>query len=189
MGTRPALERKCTPGADCLTRVVNWAKVSHNPVKKIACLGSGFVGGPTSAVVAHNTDIEVIVVDLNASRIAAWNSETLPIFEPGLHEIVSITRDGTPDRPPNLFFSLDIDKAIETAELIFLCVNTPTKTKGIGRGSAADLGFVENATRNIARVATTDKIVVEKSTVPWGTADTIRNIVSASISNKRVMRH
>lgn len=192
MAHRPAHgERKFTPGPNSFTRGINWAKVPHKPVKRIACLGSGFVGGPTSAVIAHNTEIEVTVVDLNASRIEAWNSDTLPIFEPGLHEIVTAARDGDRDRDrqSNLFFSTDIDKAIDTADLIFLCVNTPTKTKGLGRGSAADLGFVENATRNIAKVATTDKIVVEKSTVPWGTADTIRNIVSARIDSKRVRHH
>ena len=172
MVERPALERKYTPGPNHLSRGVDWAKVAYKPITKIACLGSGFVGGPTSAVIAYKTGIQVTVVDLNAARIDAWNSASLPIYEPGLSDIVFTARNAS------LHFSTDIDKAVHEADMIFLCVNTPTKTKGIGRGSAANLGFVENATRNIAKVATTDKIVVEKSTVPWGTADTIRKIVS-----------
>ena len=177
---RPGLERSHTPGPDSLIRGPDWAKVSHKPVRRIACLGSGFVGGPTSAVIAYKTKIEVTVVDLNKSKIEAWNSDKLPIYEPGLYEIVSAARKEAPDHQANLFFSTNVDDAIDKADLILLCVNTPTKTRGLGRGSAADLGFVENATRNIARVATTSKIVVEKSTVPWGTADTIRNIVRPS---------
>ena len=128
------------------------------------------------------------MVDINAERIAAWQSDRLPIYEPGLHDIVRAARDGkTPGDEngnvlsrPNLFFSTNIDRAIEEADLIFVCVNTPTKNNGIGRGAAADIGFVEAATRNIAKVATQDKIVVEKSTVPCRTAQSIREIVSMS---------
>ena len=142
-------------------------------IKRITCLGSGYVGGPTSAVTAFKTlDIEVTVVDVNADRIVAWQSDTLPIYEPGLSEIVRTARK------TNLFFSTNIDKAILEADLIFVCVNTPTKANGIGKGAAADLGFVEAATRKIATVATSNKIVVEKSTVPCRTAQSIREIVS-----------
>lgn len=135
------------------------------------------------------------VVDINHDRISAWQSDVLPIYEPGLFEIVQAVRDGISNgehhttydaygRPttiypvrPKLFFSTDVDQAIANADLIFVCVNTPTKTHGIGQGSAADLDFVESATRTIARVATQDKIVVEKSTVPCRTAQSIREIV------------
>ena len=181
MAHRPVLERKYSPGPNHIIRGIDWAKVPYKPVKRIACLGSGFVGGPTCAVIALKTNIPVTVVDLNVARIEAWNSDTLPIYEPGLKKIVSAARDGSENHKANLIFSTDIDTAIDEADLIFLCVNTPTKTKGIGRGSAANLGYVESATRNIAKVATTDKIVVEKSTVPWGTAYTIRNIVSTVV--------
>ncbi|KAL8668215.1 MAG: hypothetical protein Q9202_000193 [Teloschistes flavicans] len=157
------------------------------------------VSGPTSAVIALKTNVEVTVVDINADRIAAWQSDELPIYEPGLYEVVRAARDGVSLSPqdngqdvpimsldaygarrPNLFFSTNIDQAIMNADLIFVCVNTPTKAHGIGKGSAADLDFVEAATRNIARVATQDKIVVEKSTVPCKTAQSIREILAAN---------
>lgn len=132
-------------------------------------------------------------MDINSARIAAWQSESLPIYEPGLSEIVHIARDGIKkrsdssyhndySRPPNLFFSTDVDQAIENADLIFVCVNTPTKRTGIGKGAAADLGFVEAATRNIAKAATTSKLVVEKSTVPCRTAQYMRDIVSMAVN-------
>jgi UDPglucose 6-dehydrogenase len=141
-------------------------------IRRITCLGSGYVGGPTSAVTAFKSlNIEVTVVDVNPHRIAAWQSDSLPVYEPGLYDIVRTARQ------TNLFFSTDIDKAILNADLIFVCVNTPTKADGIGKGAAADLGFVEAATRNIARVAASNKIVVEKSTVPCRTAQSIREIV------------
>ncbi|KAL9586098.1 MAG: hypothetical protein Q9212_001136 [Teloschistes hypoglaucus] len=154
---------------------------------------------PTSAVIALKANVEVTVVDINADRIAAWQSDELPIYEPGLYEVVRAARDGVSPslhdsdqdlhglspgaygaRRPNLFFSANIDQAIMNADLIFVCVNTPTKAHGIGKGSAADLDFVEAATRNIARVATQDKIVVEKSTVPCKTAQAIREILAAN---------
>ena len=142
-------------------------------IRRITCIGSGYVGGPTSAVTAFkSSDIEVTVVDLDPYRIAAWESNSLPIYEPDLYDIVHTARE------TNLFFSTNIDKAILDADLIFVCVNTPTKKNGIGKGAAADLGFVEAATRNIAKVATSNKIVVEKSTVPCSTAQSIREIVS-----------
>src|SRR5690554_3380355 len=145
-------------------------------VKHIACIGAGYVGGPTMAVIAQKCpDIKVTVVDMNAQRIAAWNDanlDNLPIYEPGLAEVVAEARDR------NLFFSTDVDGAIAAADMIFISVNTPTKTYGIGKGMAADLKYVELCTRQIARVATSDKIVVEKSTLPVRTAQAIKSVLS-----------
>ena len=157
--------------------------------------------GPTSAVTAYKSNVEVTVVDINEARIQAWQSDDLPIYEPGLLDVVRAARDGILTKPQDLasdlstyeqtlncdgfiqqkrlFFSTDIETAIENADLIFVCVNTPTKATGVGKGAAADIGFVETATRTIARVATSDKIVVEKSTVPCKTAESIRAIVRA----------
>ncbi|MDO5980486.1 nucleotide sugar dehydrogenase [Flavivirga spongiicola] len=144
-------------------------------ITKICCIGAGYVGGPTMAVIAKkNPDIKVTIVDINADRIAAWNDNDLsklPIYEPGLAEIVKETRG------KNLFFSTEIDKAIDESQMIFISVNTPTKTYGKGKGMAADLKYVELCARNIAKVATTDKIVVEKSTLPVRTAQAIKSIL------------
>ena len=144
-------------------------------INKICCIGAGYVGGPTMAVIAKkNPNIKVTIVDINAERIAAWNDKDvskLPIYEPGLAEIVEETRG------KNLFFSTEIDKAIQESEMIFISVNTPTKTYGKGKGMAADLKYVELCARNIADVATTDKIVVEKSTLPVRTAQAIKSIL------------
>lgn len=118
-----------------------------------------------------NPNVQVTIVDLNARRIEAWNSDELPIYEPGLDGVVKECRGR------NLFFSTEVDKAIIEADLIFVSVNTPTKHTGIGAGYAADLGYVEAATRQIARLATSGKIVVEKSTVPCRTAQSMRVIV------------
>lgn len=146
-------------------------------VKHIACIGAGYVGGPTMAVIAQKCpDIKVTVVDMNEQRIAAWNDinlDNLPIYEPGLAEVVAEARNR------NLFFSTDVDGAIAAADMIFISVNTPTKTYGIGKGMAADLKYVELCARQIARVATSDKIVVEKSTLPVRTAQSIRTILDA----------
>jgi len=145
-------------------------------VKNICCIGAGYVGGPTMAVIAQRCpDIDVTVVDINDQRISEWNDsnlDNLPIYEPGLKEIVSEARGR------NLFFSTDVDAAIEAADMIFISVNTPTKTYGKGKGQAADLKFVELCARQIARVATSDKIVVEKSTLPVRTAQAIKNVLS-----------
>ena len=122
------------------------------------------------------------MVDLSETRIAAWKSSALPIYEPGLYEVVRVARDGIDGRVPNLHFSTDISKAIEESDLIFISVNTPTKAEGLGAGSASDLGYVESAARQIATTATSDKIIVEKSTVPCGTADILREILSAHAS-------
>jgi UDPglucose 6-dehydrogenase len=146
---------------------------------KICCIGAGYVGGPTMAMIAHKCkDHTVTVVDINQARIDAWNSDKLPVFEPGLDEIVSGSR-GT-----NLFFSTDVDTAIREADMIFLSVNTPTKTYGVGAGRAADLRYIEKCARKIAEVAEDDKIVVEKSTLPVRTAESVKRILESN-SNGR----
>ena len=144
-------------------------------IKSICCIGAGYVGGPTMSVIAQkNPNIKVTVVDLNSKRIADWNSKDLtklPIYEPGLDEVVAEARGR------NLFFSTEVDAAIVDAEMIFISVNTPTKTYGAGKGMAADLKYVELCARQIAKVSITDKIVVEKSTLPVKTAEAIQNIL------------
>ena len=143
-------------------------------IKKICCIGAGYVGGPTMAVIALKCpDIKVTVVDLNEERIVAWNGplDTLPVYEPGLAEVVAAARGR------NLFFSIEVDRAIEEAEMIFMAVNTPTKTEGEGAGMAADLSYVEACAKNIAKVAKTNKIVIEKSTLPVRTAEKIKEIL------------
>ena len=126
-------------------------------------------------------DIEVTVVDLDPKRIEAWKSQNLPIYEPFLLEQVQLPRDGTPEgRRPNLFFSTDVDAAIAAADLIFMSVNTPTKVSGQGAGLALDLAYLETAIRKVAEVSTSNKIIVEKSTVPCRTADSLRDILSAT---------
>ncbi|MCJ1280572.1 UDP-glucose 6-dehydrogenase 1 [Puttea exsequens] len=153
----------------------------HKPIRRICCIGAGYVGGPTSAVIAHKAPhIHVDVVDLSEKRIAAWNSNHLPIYEPGLQAITELPRDGAVGRLPNLVFTTDVKNSIAQADLIFLCVATPTKYTGTGAGRAADLVYVESATRMIAEAAESDKIVVEKSTVPCKTAASIREILSAA---------
>lgn len=144
-------------------------------IKNICCIGAGYVGGPTMAVIAQKCpEINVTVVDINEQRIADWNSnnlDELPIYEPGLKEVVSEARGR------NLFFDTNVDKAINEAEIIFISVNTPTKTYGKGKGMASDLKYIELCARQIARVATNNKIVVEKSTLPVRTAETLRSIL------------
>lgn len=144
-------------------------------IKNICCIGAGYVGGPTMAVIAKKCPhIKVTVVDLNEARIAAWNDEdtqNIPVYEPGLSEVVAEARGR------NLFFSTDVDNAIGEADIIFISVNTPTKTYGSGKGMGADLKYIELCARQIARVATTDKIVVEKSTLPVRTAEAIKDIL------------
>ena len=148
-----------------------------NQVKTITCIGAGYVGGPTMAVIAKNfPHIRVNVVDINPERIAAWNDENLenlPIYEPGLKEVVAEARGR------NLFFSTDVDQGIRDGQMIFISVNTPTKTYGTGKGMAADLKYVELCARQIAKVAQEDKIVVEKSTLPVRTAESIKRILEA----------
>jgi len=149
-------------------------------VKSITCIGAGYVGGPTMAVIAKNCPhIKINVVDINPERIAAWNDENLdklPIFEPGLKEVVAEARGR------NLFFSTDVKQGIRDGQMIFISVNTPTKTYGTGKGMAADLKYVELCARQIAKVAQEDKIVVEKSTLPVRTAESIKRILQAEDS-------
>ncbi|WP_282787940.1 UDP-glucose 6-dehydrogenase [Flavobacterium croceum] len=144
-------------------------------INSICCIGAGYVGGPTMAVIAQKCpNIKVTVVDLNQERIDKWNdanTQNIPVYEPGLPEVVQEARGR------NLFFSTEVDKAIEEAQLIFISVNTPTKTYGSGKGMAADLKYIELCARQIARVATTDKIVVEKSTLPVRTAEALKSIL------------
>jgi UDPglucose 6-dehydrogenase len=150
-------------------------------IKNICCIGAGYVGGPTMAIIAQQCPhIKVTVVDINKARIAAWNDENLdnlPVFEPGLDTIVNEARGR------NLFFSTDVDKAIDEAEMIFISVNTPTKTYGKGKGMAADLKYIELCARQIARVAKQDKIIVEKSTLPVRTASAIKSILDNTGNN------
>lgn len=144
-------------------------------ITSICCIGAGYVGGPTMAIIAQKCPhIKVTVVDLNADRIAAWNDpdvNNIPIFEPGLSEVVAEARGR------NLFFSTEVEKGIDQAQMIFISVNTPTKTYGLGKGMAADLKYIELCARQIASVAKDDKIVVEKSTLPVRTAEAVKNIL------------
>ena len=144
-------------------------------ITNICCIGAGYVGGPTMAIIAQKCPhIKVTVVDLNEKRIAAWNDadvNNIPIYEPGLSDVVAEARGR------NLFFSTEVDKAIDEAQMIFISVNTPTKTYGVGKGMAADLKYIELCAPQIARVAKNDKIVVEKSTLPVRTASAIKDIL------------
>ena len=149
-------------------------------IKNICCIGAGYVGGPTMAVIALKCPhINVYVVDANPEKIKAWNGplEKLPVFEPGLAEVVGEVRGR------NLFFSNDIAGNIEKAEMIFMAVNTPTKTKGEGAGMAADLSFIEACAKDIAKYSKDDKIVIEKSTLPVRTAEKIKEILEENNSN------
>jgi len=150
-------------------------------IKNICCIGAGYVGGPTMSIIAQkNPKIKVHVVDMNANKIAAWNSknfENLPVYEPGLSKVVKEARGR------NLFFSTDINKCIDEADMIFISVNTPTKNSGEGKGYAADLKYVEACAKQIAEVSKTDKIVVEKSTVPVRTSEKIKEILSSYNNN------
>ena len=142
---------------------------------RICCIGAGYVGGPTMAMIAAKCPhIRVDVVDLNSERIAAWNSADLPVYEPGLDELVQGARG------KNLFFSTDVKPCIQAADIIFVSVNTPTKTFGVGAHKAADLRFIEAVARTIADVADSPKIIVEKSTIPVRTAEAIKTILASS---------
>lgn len=148
--------------------------------KSILCIGAGYVGGPTMAVVASKCpEYKVNVVDLNANRIAAWNSDRLPIYEPGLDDVVSTCRGR------NLFFSTDVDRGIAEADIIFVSVNTPTKTFGHGAGMASDLQWWEKTARQIRKVSTSSKIIVEKSTLPVRTAEAMERILNPNGSGPR----
>jgi len=143
-------------------------------IKSICCIGAGYVGGPTMAVIALKCpEKKITVVDSNLERINAWNGplENLPIYEPGLSEVIEKTRG------KNLFFSDNISETIDSSEMIFMAVNTPTKTEGEGAGMAADLSFIESCARDIAKFSKSDKIVIEKSTVPIRTAEKIKEVL------------
>ncbi|XP_020221450.1 UDP-glucose 6-dehydrogenase 1 [Cajanus cajan] len=140
---------------------------------KICCIGAGYVGGPTMAVIAVKCPKDVVtVVDISTQRINGWNSDHLPIYEPGLDDVVKQCRG------KNLFFSTEVEKHVAEADIVFVSVNTPTKTHGLGAGKAADLTYWESAARMIADVSKSDKIVVEKSTVPVKTAEAIERILT-----------
>merc|ERR1711972_779129 len=144
-------------------------------LNKICCIGAGYVGGPTCATIALKCPhVKVTIVDLNEARIAAWNSDDLPIYEPGLDEVVKACRG------KNLFFSTDVKGAIEEADIIFASVNTPTKIKGVGAGRAADLRYIESVGRTVAQYANRPKIIIEKSTVPVKTAEALERVVTAN---------
>ncbi len=152
---------------------------AHSPqIRTICCIGAGYVGGPTMAVIADRCpQIRVTVVDLNAERIAAWNDadlSRLPVYEPGLDAVVGRCRGR------NLFFSTAVETAIAEADMVFLSVNTPTKTRGLGAGQASDLKWVEASARTVARAARGHTIVVEKSTLPVRTAEAVKAILSAA---------
>jgi UDPglucose 6-dehydrogenase len=151
-------------------------------IKNICCIGAGYVGGPTMAVIALKCpEIKINVVDTNLKKIRCWNTKDLnklPVFEPGLSKIISKTRN------KNLFFSTKVEKAIDEADMIFMAVNTPTKTSGKGKGMAADLRFVKKCAMQIAKFSSSDKIVVEKSTLPVRTAEKIKKVLSSE--NKKV---
>ncbi len=144
-------------------------------ISKICCIGAGYVGGPSMAVIADNCpELEINIVDVNEERIKRWNHDDLkniPVYEPKLEEIVSRVRG------KNLFFSTNVFKEIESADIIFLCVNTPTKTQGFGAGKASNLKWLEICARQIAENAKGHTIIVEKSTVPVRTAEVLKNIL------------
>ena len=149
-------------------------------VKDILCIGAGYVGGPTMAMIAaHCPQYKVTVVDINQARIDAWKSDRLPIYEPGLDEVVKQARGR------NLFFSTDVNSGIHDADIIFVSVNTPTKTFGQGAGRAADLQYWEKTARQILEHSKRNKIVVEKSTLPVRTAEAMERILNANTKNIR----
>jgi len=153
--------------------------ISNEPIK-ICYIGAGYVGGISSSVMAYKCPEDRVIVtvcDLDINKINSWNSDNLPIYEPGLDEIVK------KQRGKNLFFTSDIDSAIFSSDIIFISVGTPTKQRGFGSGSAAELRFVEKAARKIAQISKSSKIIVEKSTIPCKTSDNIRTILN---SNKNI---
>ena len=151
-------------------------------IKNICCIGAGYVGGPTMAVIADNCpSIKVEVVDINKDRIRKWNDKNLknlPIYEPGLAEIIKRCRG------VNLHFSDQVKEKIQNADMIFISVNTPTKKKGLGAGKASDLQWVEESARQVAQYSNGHTIVVEKSTLPVRTAEVIQEILMSAVSDK-----
>ncbi len=155
----------------------------NSGIKNICCIGAGYVGGPTMSVIALKCpDINVNVVDINEERIKEWNNDDLsqlPVFEPGLDEVINRCRG------KNLFFSTDVKAAIAMADVIFISVNTPTKEKGLGAGFASDLKWIESSARTIAKYSREHTIVVEKSTLPVKTAETIKTILYSLQNDKK----
>ena len=148
--------------------------------KNILCIGAGYVGGPTMAMIARQCpQYKVTIVDINPERIAQWNSNDLPIYEPGLDELVKATRNR------NLFFSTDVERGIRENDIIFVSVNTPTKTFGTGAGMAADLQYWEKTARQILQNSTSPKIVIEKNTLPVRTAQAMERILNTSRNGVR----
>ena len=153
--------------------------------ERVCCIGAGYVGGPTMAVIAkHCPDVRVAVVDIDATRIAAWNSRSLPVFEPQLQETIDAAHANG-----NLVFSTAIDEEIDRADIIFVAVATPTKSYGRGSGKAFDMTYWDAVARNIARVARSDKIIVEKSTVPVRTAEKVIQVLNANRTSRHVKFH
>tara|TARA_B100000886_G_scaffold340510_1_gene310648 strand:- start:3753 stop:5195 length:1443 start_codon:yes stop_codon:yes gene_type:complete len=148
-------------------------------ITNICCIGAGYVGGPSMSVLAEKCpNLQIIVVDVNEEKIRQWNSQDIndiPVYEPGLEEIIKETRG------KNLHFSSDIRSAIAKSDMIFLCVNTPTKNKGFGAGQASDLKWIESCARQVANYSTKHTIVIEKSTLPVRTAETIKTILNSSL--------
>jgi len=149
--------------------------MSQQFATKILCIGAGYVGGPTMAVIAQKCpNVKVTVVDINKARIDAWNSEEMPIYEPGLYEVVKEARGR------NLFFSTEISAGIAEADIIFVSVNTPTKQYGVGAGKASDLQYWEKTARQIVEASSQNKIIVEKSTLPVRTAEAMERVLNAN---------
>ena len=145
-------------------------------INNICCIGAGYVGGPTMAVIALKCPkLKITVVDASQNKIKAWNGplDKLPVYEPGLAEIISKVRGR------NLFFSEKIKESIEAAQMIFMAVNTPTKTSGEGAGMASDLSYIESCAEDIAKYSKSNKIVIEKSTLPVRTAEKIKEILKS----------
>lgn len=148
--------------------------------KKIVCIGAGYVGGPTMTVIADKCpQYKVTIVDINKEKIAAWKTDDLPIYEPGLLEVVKRTRN------KNLFFSTDIPKEINEADIVFVSVNTPTKTFGEGKGKASDLQYLEKTAHAIVAASDSSKIIVEKSTLPVRTAEALEKILNSNAKGIR----
>ena len=155
------------------------SKNENQVITDICCIGAGYVGGPSCSVIAQKCpDIKVTVVDEWEDRIKAWNGnlDNLPVYEPNLDQVVYECRNR------NLFFSTNIEEAVTNAQLIFICVSTPTKTSGFeGRGKAPNLSNIERATRKIANIVEDrEKVIIEKSTVPLKTAEKITEILNAT---------
>ena len=154
--------------------------IKVNFTKKIVCIGAGYVGGPTMTIIADKCpQYKVTIVDINEEKIAAWKTDDLPIYEPGLLEVVKRNRD------KNLFFSTDIPKEINEADIVFVSVNTPTKTFGEGKGKASDLQYLEKTAHAIVAASDSSKIIVEKSTLPVRTAEALEKILNSNAKGIR----